>query len=484
MQVKKLLPITASKSPSPAAAMIPIGVLILGLVAIVYYAGAGAIADYAPVILLSVSALAFIESLVCGTVSRRSLRVGFTRSARQILPTVPMLICIAMISTAWMASGVVPTLVDYGLQALSPQFFLATTCAVAAVVSVVTGSSWTTIATIGIAFMGIGTTMGYSPGWIAGAVISGAYFGDKVSPLSDTTVLASSTCGVDIFTHIRYLMVTTVPAMIIALVTFVIVGCTYDLSDATYTGSIASALAAQYQLSPFTLLIPLSTIILIALRVPSLPILFAAAVAGVIGIYVFQGHNAPDLQQVPALLWHGNDVSTGSDIVDCLVATGGISGITSIILLVLSAMVFGAVMMGTGMLATLSAAITTRLRKRTSIVGTTLGSGVAMNICSADQYLAIILTGNMYRHVYRRFRLENRLLSRTLEDSVSVTSVLVPWNSCGITQATVLSVPTFEYLPYCVFNYVTPVVSVIVAWSGYRIVDAVMPRKVASAPCC
>ena len=373
-----------------------------------------------------------------------------------------MLICIAMISTAWMASGVVPTLVDYGLQALSPQFFLATTCAVAAVVSVVTGSSWTTIATIGIAFMGIGTTMGYSPGWIAGAVISGAYFGDKVSPLSDTTVLASSTCGVDIFTHIRYLMVTTVPAMIIALVTFVIVGCTYDLSDATYTGSIASALAAQYQLSPFTLLIPLSTIILIALRVPSLPILFAAAVAGVIGIYVFQGHNAPDLLQVPALLWHGNAVATGSDIVDSLVA----------------------MMMGTGMLATLSAAINTRLRKRTSIVGTTLGSGVAMNICSADQYLAIILTGNMYRHVYRRFRLENRLLSRTLEDSVSVTSVLVPWNSCGITQATVLSVPTFEYLPYCVFNYVTPVVSVIVAWSGYRIVDAVMPRKVASAPCC
>ena len=431
--------------------------------------GADAIAGYSPVVLLGSAALSVVLSFVFGALSRRGMTVGFVRSARQILPAVPMLICIAMVATTWMVSGVVPTLIVYGLEVLTPTLFLVTACVVCALISVLTGSSWSTIATIGVAFMGIGQVMGFSAGWIAGAIISGAYFGDKISPLSDTTVVASSACGVDLFAHMRYLMLSSVPALLLALVVFAVKGFMSDAADADQGMMLDGALRTTFNITPWTLVIPAITLALIAFRVPTRLTLAASALLGFVGIFVFQPDLGHSVISAGGMLWSGNAMDTGVERLDSLVSTGGISGMMSTVALVLSAMMFGAAMMGTGMLASITRSFTSRLHKRTSIVGATVGSGLFMNSTTADQYLSLIITGNMYRNVYRQFGLEPRLLSRTIEDSVSVTSVLIPWNSCGITQSTVLGVSTMVYFPYCIFNILSPCMSLLLAWTGWRI---------------
>lgn len=389
-----------------------------------------------------------------------------------------MLIFIAMVSTTWMLSGVVPTLIDYGLQLLNPTAFLVVACSVCAVISVLTGSSWSTIATIGVAFMGIGTVMGFHPGWIAGAIISGAYFGDKVSPLSDTTVVASSACGVDLFKHIRYLTLTSLPALIVALTVFLLAGLFVDSAAESNATEIRSQLAATFNLSPWTLLIPAVTVLLIGLRVPTLLVLFCSAMLGLGGIFLFQ----PDLLQeiggnsfggVLNFIWGETLFNTGNSTFDDLISTSGILGMLNTVALVLCAMLFGTAMIGTGMLSTLTKALTSRLNSRFAIVGSTVGSGLFLNSCTADQYLSIIIGGNMFRNAYRRFGLEPRLLSRTLEDSVSVTSVLIPWNSCGVTQSTVLGVSTLTYLPFCIFNYMSPLLTLLMAYTGFKIKQTV-----------
>ena len=368
-----------------------------------------------------------------------------------------------------MVSGVVPTLIVYGLEVLTPTLFLVTACVVCALISVLTGSSWSTIATIGVAFMGIGQVMGFSAGWIAGAIISGAYFGDKISPLSDTTVVASSACGVDLFAHMRYLMLSSVPALLLALVVFAVKGFMSDAADADQGMMLDGALRTTFNITPWTLVIPAITLALIAFRVPTLLTLAASALLGFVGIFVFQPDLGHSVISAAGMLWSGNAMDTGVERLDSLVSTGGISGMMSTVALVLSAMMFGAAMMGTGMLASITRSFTSRLHKRTSIVGATVGSGLFMNSTTADQYLSLIITGNMYRNVYRQFGLEPRLLSRTIEDSVSVTSVLIPWNSCGITQSTVLGVSTMVYFPYCIFNILSPCMSLLLAWTGWRI---------------
>lgn len=431
--------------------------------------GADAIAGYSPVVLLGSAALSVVLSFVFGALSRRGMTVGFVRSARQILPAVPMLICIAMVATTWMVSGVVPTLIVYGLEVLTPTLFLVTACVVCALISVLTGSSWSTIATIGVAFMGIGQVMGFSAGWIAGAIISGAYFGDKISPLSDTTVVASSACGVDLFAHMRYLMLSSVPALLLALVVFAVKGFMSDAADADQGMILDGALRTTFNITSWALVIPAITLALIAFRVPTLLTLAASALLGFVGIFVFQPDLGHSVISAAGMLWSGNAMDTGVERLDSLVSTGGISGMMSTVALVLSAMMFGAAMMGTGMLASITRSFTSRLHKRTSIVGATVGSGLFMNSTTADQYLSLIITGNMYRNVYRQFGLEPRLLSRTIEDSVSVTSVLIPWNSCGITQSTVLGVSTMVYFPYCIFNILSPCMSLLLAWTGWRI---------------
>lgn len=475
------------RRPGFLVSSLPVVFLLAYLVTILVTEGADAISERSHLVLLAAGCMALVLAFFCRCLGRRGLNVGLRRSARQILPAVPMLVFIATVSTTWMLSGVVPVLIDYGLSFLNPTLFLVITCVVCSLISVLTGSSWSTIATIGIAFMGIGTVMGYNPAWIAGAIISGAYFGDKVSPLSDTTVVASSACGVDLFRHIRYLMLTAIPSMVLALIVFLIAGFFYSSGSEAESREITERLGAIFNLTPWVLVIPAVTVTLILLRVPTIITLAAGSLMGTIGVFVFQpgvvdmiagAGGVSDfggyLSLTLGFLWHETTFTTGSELLDSLISTGGILGMISTIELVLCAMFFGTAMIGTGMLATITRTITRSLRRRFSIVAATVGSGLFLNACTADQYLSIIIGGNMYRDAYRRSGMEARLLSRTLEDSVSVTSVLIPWNSCGVTQSAVLGVNTLAYLPYCVFNYLSPLMSLLMAFTGFKIRQTVM----------
>lgn len=469
------------RQPSFIVSLIPLVVLIAGLISIVVFLGADAVQRISHGVLLIAAAVSTGIALLYCRRPMRAMVTGMRKSATQILPTLPILLMIATVAATWMLSGVVPTLISYGLRLLEPKAFLITTCATCAVISVLSGSSWTTIATIGVAFMGIGTVWGYNPAWTAGAIISGAYFGDKVSPLSDTTVLASSACGVNLFTHIRYLMWTSVPAMVVALIVFGIAGFFTDINTGAQSNLMIGQLSQIFNLTPWCLIIPAATVALIVLRLNTALTLAISTVMGIIGIFLFQPSVLSALEAttnptfithvatVVKLLLTETSLSTGSELLDSLVSTGGMEGMLPTIYLILSAMIFGGALMGSGMLSTITHSVTRRLRKSSSTVMSTVGTGLMLNACTGDQYLSIILNGNLYRNLYRRNGLEPRLLSRSIEDSTSVTSVLIPWNSCGLTQSAVLGVATLHYLPYCIFNLASPLFTLVFAWVGFRI---------------
>ena len=462
--------------PTLLVSLVPVAVLLVSLVAVIVTMGADAVQSASRVILLGASAVAYV---LCVLTTRRRFRViktGLAKGVRQVLPSIPILLLIATISATWMLSGVVPALIYYGLGVISPQMFLPVACGVCAIISVLSGSSWTTIATIGVAFMGIGTVMGYDVAWIAGAIISGAYFGDKCSPLSDTTVLSASTCGVSLFVHIKYLMVTTVPSLVLSLCVYAMVGWLSATDVVVESSDLLSCLQGAFNITPLVLIIPLVTVVMICCRVKTATTLMVSTLLGLVGIFVFQPQivsvfveNESVAEYVAlcfrVLLWD-TAVETHHDLLNSLVETGGVKGMLPTVWLVLCAMVFGGVMLGTGMLTAISRAFTRRLRSPQATVGATVASGLFFNATTADQYLSIIIGGNIYRNIYKRNGLEARLLSRTLEDSISVTSVLIPWNSCGITQASVLGVPTLVYFPYCLFNIFSPLVTLAVAWFG------------------
>ena len=471
--------ITRSESPTLWVSIIPVAVLLVSIIGLIYACGASLIQDYSYIILLGAAAVCVLLSLIFTNRKKSTLYLGLVKSARQILPAVLILFFIGTLSATWMLSGVVPTLIDYGLSFLNPKAFLLIACAVCAVVSVVTGTSWTTIATIGVAFMGIGTVLGYNPAWIAGAVISGAYFGDKVSPLSDTTVLAAATTGVDLFTHIKYLMLTTVPAMTIALVVYGIVGFFTDTVSAENALHIREAIEHTFNITGWVLVIPAITAVLIAMRIRTDMVLLISSLIGLAGMYLFQPQIAADLTDGSGIWNHiatalrvlctETQVTTGEESLDSLIGTSGMAGMLPTVYLVLAAMIFGGVMIGSGMLSTITHAITSRLHSPRHLVSTTVASGIFLNACTGDQYMSIIIGSNVYKNSYKRAGVKPQLLGRTIEDSVSVTSVLIPWNSCGLTQSAVLGVATLTYLPFCIFNIMSPLMTLIMAWTGWRV---------------
>ena len=347
-----------------------------------------------------------------------------------------------------------------------------------------TGSSWTTIATIGVALMGIGKAEGFSDGMIAGAIISGAYFGDKISPLSDTTVMASSMCKVPLFTHIRYMLFTTVPSITITLVIFLVLGLSHTGDQASMVSEYSEVLSSRFNLSPWLMAVPLATAIMIARKMPALAVLaLSSLIAAVFGL-IFQpdiiesigSEIVPGASRAKIMLagtvksiYDSVSVSTGNPEVDTLVASRGMLGMMNTIFLIMAAMCFGAAMKASGMLDTIGSAIVRFAKARVSMVSSTVATGVFMNAVVSDQYLAIIITSNLFRNVFESKGYENRLLSRSVEDSATVTSPLIPWSSCGMTQATILSVPTLAYLPFCFFNIISPLMSIAVAVTGYRI---------------
>lgn len=463
-------------------AVMPVATLICAMITLIAVKGAFAVQEIGQWLLLGAGLLTAVLATTLGRRHPSSLLSGLREAGAQILPSIPILLLIGAVSATWMLSGVVPLLIDYGLEIISPDMFLFIACAVSALISVLTGSSWTTIATIGVAFMGIGTVMGYSAGWIAGAIISGAYFGDKISPLSDTTVLASSACGVNLFAHIRNMMATTVPSIAIALIVFIIAGFATQHSEVMSDNELQSRLGETFNLTPWLLVVPAATALLIARRLNSYITLSMSAVIGLAAMYIFQPEVIAQLAGQAAdagvfdTAWTGlrstitsTSLSTGSDLLDSLVETGGIEGMLPTVYLVSCAAIFGGTMIGSGMLSAITAALHRKIRSRSASVTATVATGITMNGCTGDQFLSIILTSNIYKSMYSHNGQSPLLLSRTVEDSVSVTSVLIPWNSCGLTQSAVLGVSTLAYLPYCIFNLLSPLTTLAVSWAAARI---------------
>ncbi len=469
------------KPPSVKLALVPLLIMVVLLFFTIKVFGSDALAGGSQVVLLFTTACcAGLAMWRCG-VKWKKIEEAICSNILGVATALLILLLIGAISGTWMISGVVPTLIYYGMQVLSPTFFLASSCLICAVISVMTGSSWTTIATIGIALMGIGNAQGFDAGWTAGAIISGAYFGDKISPLSDTTVLASSTIGTPLFTHVKYMLYTTIPSLVVALIVFTVAGLMHDATDTAQMQAYAELLDKTFYISGWLMIVPIATGILIAKRVPSLITLFISAVLAGVFCLIFQ----PDLlREISGLdtnsvtaqfkglwitLYGATQIETGNTALNDLVTTRGMAGMMDTIWLIICAMCFGGAMTASGMLNALTSVFLRFMKRRVGMVASTVFSGITLNICTADQYISIILTGNMFKDIYRKKGYESRLLSRTTEDAVTVTSVLVPWNTCGMTQATVLNVPTFVYLPYCIFNWVSPLMSILMAAIGYKI---------------
>ena len=464
------------KRPHPLVAAVPVMVLIALLAVVIVLFGSDSLTGGSQIALL-------MGTAVCICISMAVYKVPWRRFERHITETVGgvsvmllILLCVGMISGTWMISGIVPTLIYHGVQIMSPQFFLVSTCLICALVSLLSGSSWTTIATIGVALVGIGDALGVSEAWTAGAIISGAYFGDKMSPLSDTTILASSATGTDLFEHIRYMMYTTIPTFIITLIIFLFAGLGHGSEAEMQTEFYTEGLARTFNISLWTLLVPVVTGVMIARRMPSLVVLFLSSLmAGGMAV-LLQPHILQEIAGNDSLtcglaitFYGATHVDTGYEALNELVSTGGMAGMLNTIWLILCAMCYGGAMVASGMIGSLTQVIVSWVRSRLSLVSSTVGTGIFFNITTGDQFISIVLNANMYKDVYRKQGYESRLLSRTTEDAATVTSVLIPWNSCGMTQSTVLGVSTLTYLPYCFFNYLSPLMSILIAALGWKI---------------
>ena len=469
------------KTPSALVALIPLAVLILLLALTIHLFGGDAIAGGSQLSLLTASAVCTMLAMGIYRTKWQTLEDAIIANMRSATPAIIILLLIGAIAGTWMASGIIPTLIYYGLKILHPSIFLPASCIICAVISLLTGSSWTTIATIGVALMGVGRALGFEDGWIAGAIISGAYFGDKISLMSDTTVLASSTVEVPLFTHIKYMLITTTPSLLIALVVFAVVGFSGATATVADTLTIEASLQQTFNISPWLLIVPLVTGLLIAKKLPAIVTLFASALMAAVAMIVAQPDIVQQIAQtdvasalnsfkaVVQVVTTSSSVETHNELLNNLVATRGMSGMMDTIWLIICAMCFGGVMYGSGMLSALSQIFLRLARRTVSVVGSTVCSGLFFNLATGDQYISIILTGRLFHQLYDERKLEGRLLSRSVEDSATVTSVLIPWNSCGMTQSTVLGVATLTYMPYCIFNIVSPLMSIIVAAIGYKI---------------
>ena len=473
---------TDRKLPHPLVAAIPVVVLIGLLIVVITLFGSDALSGGSQIALLMGLAVCVTISMVFYHIPWKTFEHQMCKTIGDIAVTLLILLTVGMLSGSWMISGVVPTLIYYGVQILSPKFFLVSACIICALVSLLSGSSWTTVATIGVALLGIGHALGINEAWTAGAIISGAYFGDKMSPLSDTTILASSSVGVDIFEHIRYMTLTTTPSILITLVIFLIAGLGHGSSGALQVAQYTDGLSSTFNISAWTLLVPLITGILIAKKVPSLIVLFASSIMAGITALILQPHILTQIAadaslSTPAALAKGltityygsTAIETGFDALNDLVSTGGMAGMLNTIWLIICAMCYGAAMVASGMIESITRVIIRFVRTRLSLVTSTVGTGVFLNLTTGDQFISIVLTADVFRDVYKQEGYEARLLSRTTEDAATVTSVLVPWNTCGMTQATVLGVPTLTYLPYCFFNLLSPLTTMAVAAIGWKI---------------
>ncbi|MDA0304379.1 MAG: Na+/H+ antiporter NhaC [Bacteroidetes bacterium] len=424
-----------------------------------------------------------------------TIREAIGNSIAQTSEAMLILLMIGALSGTWLMAGIIPAFIHYGLQILSPEIFLFAACVICAVLSLATGSSWGTVGTVGVALIGIGTALGLHPGWVAGAIISGAYFGDKMSPLSDTTNIAPAVAGTDLFTHIRYMMITTIPSLCIALVVFLFAGygggASLDSLEMEFTNGFGEAVENSFNIHGGLFIAPLAVIALIIKKVPAAPALFIGCLLGALTAIIFQPETIRSVAGLAAeegsyafaafrasiqSMALDTAIVTGNSMADELLTSGGMKGMLNTVWLILCAMTFGAVMQATGMLARITETLLNGVQSTFGLVARTTGTCLAFNVLTSDQYLAIVIPGNMLKDAYEEQGLAPENLSRTLEDTGTVTSVLIPWNTCGVAQSGILGISTWTYLPYCIFNLVSPLMTLAVAAIGFRI------RKLDASP--
>ena len=513
--------------PSWWVSLIPFVFLVAALSVVIYVFGSDALSGASQVALIFAAGVTVVLSMVLYRIPWKKFEEAILDNITSVGTSIVILLLIGAVAGSWMVSGVVPAMIYYGMKVIYPEIFLFASCIISALISVMTGSSWTTIATIGVALVGIGTAQGYEPGWIAGAIISGAYFGDKISPLSDTTVLAASSAGTLLFTHIRFMLVTTVPSFAITLIIFLVASLLHSDASSVNAAHFSNDLKETFNISPWILLVPVLTALLIIRKVSAIATLFIAAVIAGVFALIFQPHiigaiangTTPDMSYTLSFLegfkgmcisYYGSTaIETGNaalndlvatrgmtgmlntvfliiaascfggtlvgsgmlqSLTDALVSTRGMTGMLNTVFLIIAASTFGGTLIGSGMLQSLTDALVVYVKRRVTMVASTVATGIFANMITGDQYLSILLTSSLYKKLYQERGYESKLLSRSVEDSSTVVSVLIPWNSCGMTQATVLKVATLEYLPYCFFNLISPLMSIFIAAIGYRIV--------------
>ena len=464
--------------------LIPVLVLITLLAVNISLYGSDSILGASQVALLASAGVCVLLATIFFKTPWKEFEAAIRNNLADVAGAILILFLIGAVSGTWTMSGVVPAFIYYGVRIISPKVFLLTACVICAVISVMTGSSWTTIATIGVALLGIGRAEGFPDGMIAGAIISGAYFGDKISPLSDTTVMASSVNKVPLFTHIRYMMFTTVPSIVITLIFFTILGLLHPSAEPAHIDLYTTVIASKFRITPWLMVVPLLTVFLIARRMPALPVLALSVLAASVTALLLQpdiiagiGSRVTEGSRARMLLvgtvesiYNTISLETGHPELDGLLTSRGMLGMLNTVFLILCAMCFGACMQASGMIARLARLLNPFTRTRTGLVASTVVTGTTLNGILSEQYLSILLTSNIFRDTFRDRGYEQRLLSRSVEDSATVTSPLIPWSSCGMTQATILSVPTLTYAPWCLFNLISPLMSICIAAIGWKIV--------------
>jgi NhaC family Na+:H+ antiporter len=470
-----------AKQPSLLESLFPIAILVflLGINVVIY----GGDSSYGPnqLALVFSAAIAGIIAFRLGF-NWNAIQDGIVNSISSSMSAILILLLIGALAGTWLLSGIVPAMIYYGLKILNPTIFLFAACAVCAIVSLATGSSWSTVATVGIALLGIGKAMGFNEAMVAGAIISGAYFGDKMSPLSDTTNLAPAVAGTDLFTHIRYMIYTTLPSMSLTLIIFLAIGF-FRKADASLENvePVLNAITGKFNISPILFIVPALVIFMIIKKIPALPALLAGTLLGGIMAMVMQPHIITEIAAennnyikacyvaVHNAMFGEISIPAGHPIVDKLLTTKGMAGMLNTVWLITCAMVFGGVMETAGMLQRITQSIIQLAHSTGSLIASTVGTCVFFNITASDQYLAIIVPGKMFAKTYADRNLAPENLSRSLEDAGTVTSVLIPWNTCGATQASVLGVATFAYAPYCFFNIISPFMSIIFGYFNIKI---------------
>jgi NhaC family Na+:H+ antiporter len=404
--------------------------------------------------------------------SWQDIETGIISSIGGTMQAIIILAIIGMIIGTWILGGIVPTLIYYGLQVLSPSIFLFATLVLCSIVSMATGSSWTTAGTVGIALMGVGAGLGINPAMTAGAIISGAYFGDKMSPLSDTTNLAPAMAGSTLFDHIKHMAYTTSVSYVIAAAGFIFLGFGYASKalDTASINEILELMSQNFNINPILLLVPVIVIVMVAMKAPAIPGLFIGTLLGGLAAIAFQGATIGD---VMGAMQNGVTSETGNVVLDTLLSRGGLQSMMWTISLIMCALTFGGVLETTGMLESIAKRVLKYAKSTGSLVTVTILTSIFANVLAGDQYLSIVLPGKMYKDEYHRRGLAPRNLSRCLEDAGTLTSPLVPWNTCGATMSTYLGIPTIEYLPYCFLNLVNPLVSIVYGFTGITMMKLV-----------